>query len=314
MARFKRGIYMSCKNQDATDFLQQLQRIEAGQNYLIQKIGELRNHITRLYELNCDVESLPPATGHLRLQQRACVCLAKMIDVELRSAGIPYFMVGGNLLGAMRNGDFIPWDDDIDLGIMRYDFKRAVDLLTMKYNHGYFRTSWAKSGGIFKVLFLNKVCVDFFPWDTYYSRITTSEELMQFKQDYQSAMDEARRFEAGESKYNSYEEITGDIIMHNIAPNYIDGDMFDAIDWQLFPERVMGYYHDLVWRKEYILPLGEIMFCGHKFMAPNNPDAWLTTRYGDWRAFRPEFSNHMTIKWDYSEIPIVNDFINGKII
>lgn len=76
----------------------------------------------------------------------------------------------------------------------------------------------------------------------------------------------------------------------------------------------MGYYHNITWRKEYILPFGEIEFCGHKFMAPNNPDAWLTTRYGDWRAFHPDFSSHRPIKWAYDELPLVNDFIDGKIV
>jgi len=295
------------------ELLNRMNEIEGRQNYLIQKLGELHHHVTCLYGLTCNVGALPPAGGHLLLQQRACLRLGQMVDADLRAVGIPYFLSAGNLLGAMRTGGFIPWDDDFDFGLLRNDFNRAVKLLTQKYNHGPFRTTWAKSGGIFKVLFMNKICLDLFPWDIYHSRMETAEEIMQFKEDYNTAMDEARKFERGESEYHGYEHITQEMIMHGIGPNYINGDIFEGIDWMLFSERVMGHYHNSIWRHDYILPYGEIEFCGHKFMAPHNPDAWLTTRYGDWRDFRPEFSKHRGARFSYAELDILNEFIDGKI-
>ncbi len=292
---------------------ERLMEIEARQNYLIQKVGELHHHVTGLFGLEHDAADLPQAKNHLRLQQLACVQLGKMVDADLRNAGIKYFLSAGNLLGAMRTGEFIPWDDDIDFGLMRDDFNRAVELLTAKYNHGLFTTTWAKSGGIFKVLFMRRVCLDLFPWDVYDKHIQTPEEMETFKTEYNAAMDEARKFERGESKYTSYPEITNDMILHGRTPDMKSGDIFEGIDWQLFQERLLMRYHNAVWRNEYILPIGEIEFCGHKFMAPNNPDAWLTTRYGDWRTLNPEFSRHSRTRFAYHEIGIVQDFINGKI-
>jgi lipopolysaccharide cholinephosphotransferase len=44
-----------------------------------------------------------------------------VVDVFFGQFGISYTMIGGTLLGAVRHGGLIPWDNDADLGIQRRD-------------------------------------------------------------------------------------------------------------------------------------------------------------------------------------------------
>ena len=58
-------------------------------------------------------------------QQYILQVLREVIRV-LDELEIPYYMQGGTMLGAIRHGGFIPWDDDVDLGIPRADYERLL--------------------------------------------------------------------------------------------------------------------------------------------------------------------------------------------
>ncbi len=48
------------------------------------------------------------------------------IDKVCREHGLQYYIWAGTLLGSVRHGGFIPWDDDMDIGMPRPDYERLM--------------------------------------------------------------------------------------------------------------------------------------------------------------------------------------------
>ncbi len=63
--------------------------------------------------------------------------MMKVVDQFCRENDIPYFLEGGTAIGAVRHAGFIPWDDDIDIGIIGSDYDRFIELFEANPPDGY---------------------------------------------------------------------------------------------------------------------------------------------------------------------------------
>ena len=63
----------------------------------------------------------------IRTLQLRILRILLAIDQVCREHDLRYYIVAGTMLGAVRHGGFIPWDDDLDIGMPRPDYDRLME-------------------------------------------------------------------------------------------------------------------------------------------------------------------------------------------
>lgn len=105
-------------------------------------------------EIRCD---FLVTTDRKKVWQVELELLAEF-DRICRKYGLRYFADYGTLLGAARHKGFIPWDDDIDVTMMRPDYERLKQIMKQERlpEPFFFQTAYTDNVGLFIAKLMNK--------------------------------------------------------------------------------------------------------------------------------------------------------------
>lgn len=243
--------------------------------------------------------------------------ISKEIDVVCRKHGIKMFLVGGSLLGAVRHGGFIPWDDDVDFGMTRDDYQKFIRIFDDELGDRYFLrcpNSKYPNGNRFMQIFKkdtilelaegdtplqpNCVRIDVFPYD-----LVPNNKIHQcFKGVWCNALMLIASSVTG-CKYpnEDYKKMMKKSLKGRLlcfAESVIGGlfswkspaEWFNIVDKAIrykkdsdFITSATGRRHYLgeIFPKEVFVPFKEVLFENISLYAPANPDAYLRHNYGD---------------------------------
>ncbi len=92
-----------------------------------------------------------------KLQSLLYIVLVE-IDRICKKHAIQYFLVYGTALGAVRHQGFIPWDDDLDVAMLRPDYERFIRACQTELPLGMFLQHWTTEAHFY--LPYAKICVE----------------------------------------------------------------------------------------------------------------------------------------------------------
>ena len=241
---------------------------------------EIRN-VDSEYLVIDDITKIPPAQGALRKVQLGNLALLKMFDKVAKNNNLRYWIDFGTLLGAVRHKGFIPWDDDIDLGMPRSDYERVCEVFKDDPNLYVCEFSNGRNKCYIKIKHkkLDTVFLDIFPYDLYHSK-TNEDEKKKLHAKIQKIAKKLklswfRENNTEKLKYKLQKITKGKIQENKECLEENQPSLFWGID---FPHTWKNRVYD--W--ESIFPISEIQFEGSVFPAPNNSDLVLKNIYGDY--------------------------------
>ena len=75
-----------------------------------------------------------------KIQEIELINLKELIRV-CNIIGVEFFLYGGSLIGAIRHKGFIPWDDDLDVAMLRKDYMKFIELAPKLLNSEFYLQS-----------------------------------------------------------------------------------------------------------------------------------------------------------------------------
>lgn len=245
------------------------------------------------------------------------------VDAICRQNDINYSLAFGTLIGAVRHRGFIPWDDDIDIILMRDEYKKLLKCLYMDKNDLYKVLSPRDEGYWYnytkvtdKRTFIKEknwpdfqglgVNIDIFPLDflpednpeSFYNEAIQADKGLKY-----CLTDIAYK------DNNFIKSCIKKLCRFNEVKKYRKRDEWH---WKKEHEKIVGKSEPgshigqivsapyKIWKREWMETFTNIEFEGNEFQVTEEYDAMLKNTYGDYMKLPPEkerVSNHDFISY-----------------
>lgn len=240
--------------------------------------------------------------------------MAKDVKRVCRENGIPYFLYRGTFLGAVRHKGVIPWDDDMDFGMLRPDYEKFCAIANEQLSEKYCFQNWhtdenyalplgkvRKRGTVYveakcarlpeNGIYIDIYPLDFAPVDPKARRVLARRLLHLFriklmKCGYTPWMEEDRVIWKKRIGYLAYQFAALFISQQALTRKYEalvravpEGDTL--YEQSALP---IAYYFEKSWCTE----LSEYPYEDTTFSGPANYDAFLSSLYGNYMELPPE--------------------------
>ena len=244
-----------------------------------------------------------PEGSVLRNAQMRMLEILICVDKICRKHNIPYWLSSGTLLGAVRHGGFIPWDDDIDIEMMKEDYDKLLRILPQELPSQYvlqdYHTDHKYVYLYAKVRDTHSKIVEecdvnqSFKYQGLFIDIFPLEETNSVLSKWASVL--YNRFCFG---FGGKGGIRGALLRTNVfVLNKIVFPIFKFIT-KIFPKKQLHYIYGISFLKERrseedIFPLSQVDFEGRPFGAPRDMDAYLKKLYGDYMSIPQDKEVHI---------------------
>ena len=256
-----------------------------GIKFKIQKREYAKRRKTNPYyyyvKNNIDITTIPPATGQIRELQLANLQMLKELDYVCKKNNLNYWLEFGTLIGAVRHKGFIPWDDDIDIGMPREDYERLVEIFNSTTRN---RDIYAEyTDPIIRIKFKKSECIyiDLFPYDKYGSLLDDKDAIKKSNKLKKIRKSIKQKCKKHDLRYflNMISKVNKEKVLVNQVPDNIHNiELLRGIE-VLYSEKNWFSHYDTIY------PLNTIDFEGYKFSCVNKPIEHLSNLYGDFMSY-----------------------------
>jgi lipopolysaccharide cholinephosphotransferase len=244
----------------------------------------------------------------IRLRKEMVEILDEFVRI-CEENNLVYFLIGGTLLGAVRHKGFIPWDDDIDVGMPRNDYEKFLDLFENNTDENYYVLSYRYTFNTFFQYKFSKMCkkgtvyaespknprdysgifIDIFPYDNCIPQfspiqarlIAFSDKLYHLKTNAYITQNTTKRF---------FRNFICGLLPLRFFKSFLKEtySFFNRFKTQYVTYFSSGYdYKKETQKYSTLFPLTTVCFEGKYYRAPGKWDIFLRTLHGNYMELPP---------------------------